>query len=62
MGQAAGVQSDRRVHQGVPLHPLRQRARVHRQGHRAMTQRKRNQEPLHRPLIAMAERVRRELQ
>ena len=62
MGQAAGVQSDRRVHQGVPLSPLGQRARVHCQGHREMAQRERDQDPIHRPRMPMAERVRRELQ
>ena len=47
---------------GPRMHPLGQRARVHRQGHRAMAQRKRDRGPLHRPWMPMAERVRRELQ
>ena len=42
--------------------PLGQRPRVHRQVAPAIAQRKRDQGPLHRPRMPLAERVRRELQ
>jgi transposase InsO family protein len=45
-------------HNGVPeVHPLRQRPRVHCQGHPEVAGRKRNQDPLHRSGMSLAERL-----